>query len=37
MPAPGTREYWQERERQDIAAEIAQIEDSQGKEWWQHQ
>lgn len=33
----GTSEYWRERERQQIAAEIEQLEQQQGKEWWQHQ
>lgn len=36
-PPAGTSAYWQERERQDIAAEIDQIEQQQGREWWQHQ
>lgn len=34
MLVAGTSEYWHERERQDIAAEIDQIEQSQGREWW---
>jgi hypothetical protein len=33
----GTNEYWQEREKEAIAAEIAQIEDRQGQDWWEHQ
>ena len=37
-PSPvGVDEYWRERERLDIASEIEQIEQSQGKEWWEHQ
>jgi hypothetical protein len=36
-PAPGTEQYWRDRERQQIASEIEQIEQQQGKEWWQHQ
>ncbi len=34
-PAPGTSEYYRDRERQDIAAEIAHIEEQQGRSWWE--
>lgn len=37
VPVSGTPEWWRERERRDIAAEIEQIENAQGREWWEHQ
>ncbi len=37
MPPAGTVDYWKERERQEVAAEIAELEEKQAREWWQHQ
>lgn len=31
----GTEEYWKEREKLDIAAEIEQIDEQQGRQWWE--
>ena len=35
VPEENTEAYWKRRERLDIAAEIEQIAEQQGREWWE--